>query len=196
MDDVMDWAISEGLHPSVCAFLGSSQSLGKSDTIYVDRAGWAAVSDVMSDTERSHEAQREAVISILGPVGAEHFHFFLTASQIIPRFEDIFAGRGAPLSPSDAAFLAGIGDGFVTGLAAKLRNRLDRLKQSWGSEWEQSDAYAEWQVEADNALNYVVQNMQIEYHVLFMQRTLAFLALLADRKVWKAKLNEFSALVN
>ena len=166
--ELRDWAISKRVHPTAYAFLSMYGSMSETGFIYAGPEGWQTVSGTLRRDDLCADDLRGELEEILGTVGAIHFLHFSQLTVQMPDWDRVLSGasRRAPdLYRVDSA------SGMVLSktLAAKLKEQFDYIKTSWGSDYFDTDAFADWCGNFNNALQFVENSLQTELVVMFFR---------------------------
>lgn len=106
VDDWLDWAMNNDIHPDILAFISYSKSLHKfsgdsEDNAFPTPRTWAFASKLMKVGEKNNSAETNIKNNVAGVIGvgmSSDFFNFRLLKKHLPNLDDVFSGKVKDLS--------------------------------------------------------------------------------------------------
>jgi MoxR-like ATPase len=171
-DDWQKWAIKNFVHRDVVGYLTAFKDhLFQFEASTAARGfptprSWEFVSDTLIADEEHSEPEMVIHGLVAGCVGegcGVQFMEFRKIARDLPRAEDILSGR---LKKMKEPAQVSLSYALTTTLCYELKERENKLRRVNGDKWNKSADYKKWLAEADNFLEFMMENFQPEICIM------------------------------
>jgi len=171
-DDWQEWAIKNFINSDVVGYLTAFPSqLFDFDPTSASRGfatprSWEFVSDILNNNEDMGYVTTVALLSgCVGEAIAVQFATVRSSYKNLPKVNDILSGKLSKM-PDGKTVEVALSYMIVTNLCYELKNRANEMEKKHGKNYENSADYTKWLEQADNFLDFMLNNFQHEICVM------------------------------
>lgn len=188
-DDWQRWALGAFLNADVVGYLSAFKhhlfdfEPGSAARGFATPRSWHALSDILNANEDMPEMVALGLIcgSIGDGIGVQ-FMEFRNFAQDLPKAETILSGQLKKMPKKVDVSLA---YALTTTLCYELKSRADNVKREGGANWVSSPQRKQWLAEADNFLEFIMDNFQPEICIMGAKAAISFHKLPFDTQKMK-----------
>lgn len=171
-DDWQVWALTEKVHPQVVGFLSAFKDKlfnfdpGTAARGFATPRTWEFVSDILyANPDLSETVMTGLICGAVGDASGLEFMEWRRIAADLPNAREILEGRLKRL-PREKKLETSLMYALTTTMCYELKEGADNVRRQNPSNWATSPARKKWTEEADNFLEFIMNNFQPEICIM------------------------------
>lgn len=172
-DDWQVWALTEKVHPQVVGFLSAFKDklhqfdAGTAARGFATPRTWEFVSDILyANPDLSDIVLTGLICGAVGDASGLEFMEWRRIAADLPNVREILEGRLKRMPQREKKLETSLMYALTTSMCYELKEGADNVKRQNPSNWTTSPARKKWTEEADNFLEFIMNNFQPEICIM------------------------------